>query len=143
MPAMPPMPPTPPTASFDEQHRALVNEAIRDLAQKALDGGADPAALAQVYSEKGKPEFVLAYLLVSDLPDQEKRELLAAAYENRAAQSEQWARDSEARYSRPFPLVHLEAQKDRANARNLRAGKAVRRESKAARRLNINLTINN
>lgn len=132
-----------PAASFDDQHRALVKDTFRDLAQKALDGGADPADLAQVYSEKGKPEFVLAYLLVSDLPDQEKREILAAAYETRAAQSEQWARDSEARYSRPFPLVHLEAQKDRANARSLRAGKAARRESKAARQLNININIKN
>jgi len=140
------MPDTPrptPAASFDEQHRALVKDTFRELVQKAIDGGADPADLAQVYSEKGKPEFVLAYLLVSELPDQEKRDILASAYETRAAQSEQWARDSEARYSRPFPLVHLEAQKDRANARNLRAGKAVRRESKAARQLNVNITINN
>lgn len=131
-----------PAASFDDQHRALVKDTFRELAQKAIDGGADPADLAQVYSEKGKPEFVLAYLLVCDLPDQEKRDILATAYENRAAQSEQWARDSEARYNRPFPLVHLEAQKDRANARSLRAGKAVRRESKAARQLNININMN-
>ena len=132
-----------PSVSFDDQHRTLANAAISDLARQAVAGGADPVALAQVYSEKGKPEFVLAYLLESELPDQEKRELLASAFETRAAQSEQWARDSEAKYSRPFPLVHLEAQKDRANARNLRAGKAIRRESKAARRLNINLTMNN
>ena len=132
-----------PAASFDDQHRALVNDTFRELAQKAIDGGADPADLAQVYSEKGKPDFALAYLLASDLPDQEKRDILASAYETRAAQSEQWARDSEARYSRPFPLVHLEAQKDRANARSLRAGKAARRESKGARQLNINVNINN
>jgi hypothetical protein len=140
---MPDTPKPTPAASFDDQHRALVNDTFRELVQKALDGGADPADLAQVYSEKGKPDFALAYLLASDLPDQEKRDILASAYENRAAQSEQWARDSEARYSRPFPLVHLDAQKDRANARNLRAGKAVRRESKAARRLSINVNLNN
>ncbi len=133
-----PTPPLKPT-SFNDQHRALVNSTIHELAQKAIAGGADPVALAQVYSEKGKPEFVLAYLLEADLPDQEKRDLLATAYENRAAQSEQWARESEAKYSRPFPLVHLDAQKDRANARSLRAGKAARRESKAARRLSLNL----
>ena len=132
-----------PAASFDDQHRALVKDTFRELAQKAIEGGADPTDLAQVYSEKGKPEFVLAYLLESDLPDQEKRDILASAYETRAAQSEQWARDSEARYSRPFPLVHMEAQKDRANARSLRAGKAARRESKGARQLNINININN
>ncbi len=132
-----------PAASFDEQHRALLKDTFRELVQKSIEGGADPVDLAQIYSEKGKPEFVLAYLLVTDLPDQEKRNILAAAYETRAAQSEQWARDSEARYNRPFPLVHLEAQKDRANARSLRAGKAVRRESKAARKLNINININN
>ncbi|HEY7358116.1 MAG TPA: hypothetical protein VH590_16665 [Ktedonobacterales bacterium] len=140
------MPDTPrptPAASFDDQHRALVNDTFRELAQKAIAGGADPADLAQVYSEKGKPDFALAYLLASNLPDQEKRDILASAYENRAAQSEQWAKDSEARYSRPFPLVHLEAQKDRANARSLRAGKAARRESKAARQLNININIKN
>jgi hypothetical protein len=142
MPDMPIPKPTP-AASFNDQHRALVNDTFRELVQQAIDGGADPADLAQVYSEKGKPEFVVAYLLVTDLPDQEKRELLASAYETRAAQSEQWARDSEARYNRPFPLVHLEAQKDRANARNLRVGKAVRRESKAARRLGINITMSN
>jgi hypothetical protein len=126
-------------ASFDEQHRKLVNSAIYELAQKAIAGGGDATALAQVYSEKGKPDFVLAYLFGADLPDQEKRELLAVAYETRAEQSDQWARDSEARYSRPFPLVHLEAQKDRANARSLRAGKAARRESKAVRQLNLSL----
>src|SRR5262245_10173478 len=125
--------PTPPVASFDEQHRALVKEAVRELVEKAIVGGGDPVALAQVYSEKGKPEFVLAYLLLCDLPDQDKRDLLASAYETRAAHSEEWARTSEARYHRPFPLVHLEAQKDRSNARLLRAGKAARRESKAAR----------
>jgi hypothetical protein len=129
----------PPAASFNEQHRALVKEAIRELAEKALEGGADAMAMAQVYSEKGKPEFVLAYLLRCDLPDEEKRELLASAYETRAAHSEEWARTSEARYNRPFPLVHLEAQKDRSNARLLRAGKAARKESKAARQLNLSL----
>ncbi len=132
-----------PAASFDDQHRARLKDTFRELVQKSIEGGADPADLAQIYSEKGKPEFVLAYLLVSNLPDQEKRDILAAAYETRAAHSEQWARESEARYNRPFPLVHLEAQKDRANARSLRAGKAVRRESKAARQLNINININN
>lgn len=137
---MPDIPPTPP-ASFDEQHRKMVNSTIHELAQKAVEGGGDAAALAQVYCEKGKPEFVLAYLFETDLPDEEKRELLAVAFENRAEQSETWAKESEARYSRPFPLVHLEAQKDRANARNLRAGKPIRRESKAARRLS--LTLNN
>ncbi len=133
--------PAPQPTSFDEQHRKMVNSAILELAQKAVEGGGDATALAQVYSEKGKPEFVLAYLLNTDLPDEDKREMLAVAFENRAQQSEAWARESEARYSRPFPLVHLEAQKDRANARNVRAGKAIRRESKAARRLS--LTLNN
>ena len=119
----------------------MVNSAMYELAQKAVAGGGDAVALAQVYSEKGKPEFVLAYLLETELPDPDKREMLAVAFENRAEQSEEWAKESEARYSRPFPLVHLEAQKDRANARNLRAGKPIRRESKAARRLS--LTLNN
>jgi hypothetical protein len=127
----------PPAASFNDQHRALLKAAIHELAEKAIAGGADPVALAQVYSEKGKPEFVLAYLLLADLPDQEKRNLLATAYETRAAHSEEWARASEARYSRPFPLVKLEAHKDRANDRLLRAGKAVRKESRAARQLNL------
>ena len=140
MPDIPPTTPTPPTpASFDEQHRKMVNSAILELAQKAVAGGGDAAALAQVYSEKGKPEFVLAYLLDTNLPDEDKREMLAVAFENRAAQSESWAKESEARYSRPFPLVHLEAQKDRANARNVRAGKPIRRESKAARRLSLTM----
>ncbi len=130
---------TPSAANFDDQHRALVKEAIRELVEKALEGGADAMAMAQVYSEKGKPEFALAYLLRCELPDQDKRDLLASAYETRAAHSEEWARSSEARYNRPFPLVHLEAQKDRSNARLLRAGKAVRKESKAARQLNLSL----
>ena len=141
MPDIPPITPAPQGASFDEQHRKMANSTLQELAQKAVAGGGDAAALAQVYSEKGKPEFVLAYLFETDLPDQDKRELLAVAFENRAEQSETWAKESEARYSRPFPLVHLEAQKDRANARNLRAGKPIRRESKAARRLS--LTLNN
>ena len=139
MPDIQPTTPAPQPASFDEQHRKMVNGAIHELAQKAVEGGGDATALAQVYSEKGKPEFVLAYLLDTELPDPDKREMLAVAFENRAAQSEVWAKESETRYSRPFPLVHLEAQKDRANARNVRAGKPIRRESKAARRLSLTM----
>ncbi|HEX8035532.1 MAG TPA: hypothetical protein VF510_16865, partial [Ktedonobacterales bacterium] len=89
-------------------------------------GGASVEEQAREYAERGKPDFALAYLLESALPDGEKREVLAHAYERRAALTEQRAREFDRQFHRPFPLLFAEARKDRGAARQVRTGGAIR-----------------
>ncbi len=65
------------------------------------------------------------FLLLIDLPEGEKRELLAHSYERRAALSEKKAQQLDIQFHRSFPLIKLEAQKDRQVARSIRQGKEV------------------
>ena len=87
--------------------------------------GADAAERAREYTERGKPDFVLAYLLLADLPDDEKLALYAQAHERRSAYIEQKARQFDREFHRPFPLLFQEAAKDRALARRIRAGQSI------------------
>ena len=80
---------------------------------------------AREYTERGKPDFVLAYLLLADLPDDEKLALYAQAHERRSAYIEQKARQFDREFHRPFPLLFQEAAKDRALARRIRAGQSI------------------
>ncbi len=114
------------TETFEEIYAPLLKDVFKTHAQKQLDLGADALASIRVYAEQGKPEFTLAYLLLIDLPEDEKRELLAYSYERRATLSEQKAKQFNTRFHRPFPLIKLEAQKDRIAARSIRQGKQVR-----------------
>ena len=111
--------------TFEELYAPLLKDVFKTLAQKQLDLGADALASSRAYAEQGKPEFTLAYLLLIDLPEDEKRELLAYSYERRATLSEQKAAQFNTRFHRPFPLIKLEAQKDRIAARSIRQGKQV------------------
>jgi hypothetical protein len=111
--------------SFDTLYRSLLRPAIDEIAQKLVESGADAAEQARTYSERGKPDFALAYLLVANLPDEEKCALYALAHERRAAYIEQKARQFDRQFARPFPLLFQEAAKDRALARKIRAGQSV------------------
>src|SRR5579871_5673603 len=63
--------------AFDAQYGPLVKDAFRDQVARDRAGGADLAERARHYVARGKPDFVLAYLVETDLGDGEKRELLA------------------------------------------------------------------
>lgn len=114
-----------PTTSFDTLYRSLLRPAIDEIVARELSAGADPAEQAQTYTERGKPDFALAWLLVTNLPDEEKRALYALAHERRAAYIEQKARQFDRQFARPFPLLFQEAAKDRALARRIRTGQSI------------------
>ena len=109
-------------AAFDDLYRDEARQAILTIAAGELAAGASAETLARRYAEKGKPDFVLAYLLGSDIPDERKRELYATAHEQRALYIEQRAHEFDRRFHRPFPLLATEAANDRVMARRIRAG---------------------
>lgn len=111
---------------FNVQYQPLCKAVFVGLAGDALARGADAAERAGYYAALGKPDFTLAYVLVAALPDDQKRDLLAQAHERRAELTEERAREFDRRFHRPFPMLRDDAAKDRAAARQIRAGKAVR-----------------
>lgn len=111
-----------PLSAFDTLYRSEARQAILDIVARELATGASAEDRAEHYTEKGKPDFVLAYLLDSPLPDERKRELYATAHERRAVYIEQRAREFDRRFHRAFPLLDTEAANDRATARRIRAG---------------------
>ena len=119
--------------TFAELYSPLLKEVFTVQAQQQLAQGADGLICALAYAEHGKPEFTLAYLLLIDLSEEEKRELLALSYERRAILSEEKAETLSQQFRRPFPLIKLEAQKDRVAANQVRQGRRVRRDSKILR----------
>jgi len=112
--------------TFEELYAPLLKDVFKIQAQQQLEQGADGLASSRAYAERGKPEFTLAFLLLIKLPDEEKRELLAYAYERHATLSEEKAEQLKQQFHRPFPLIFSEAQKDRIAARSIRQGKRVR-----------------
>ena len=111
-----------PARAFDELYRDEARRVILTIAADDMAAGASAEAQAQQYAEKGKPDFVLAYLLDSAIPDERKRELYATAHEQRALYIEQRAHEFDRRFHRPFPLLATEAANDRVMARRIRAG---------------------
>lgn len=111
---------------FQMQYGSLAKTVFRDIVRDDLAGGSDAAAQARSYVTRGKPDFALAYLLATTLPEEEKRELLARSYENRASYTEERAREFDRRFHRSFALLFAEAGKDRATARQIRAGRSIR-----------------
>ena len=112
--------------TFEELYAQQLKDVFKTQAQQQIEQGADALASSRAYAEQGKPEFTLAFLLLIDLPEGEKRELLAHSYERRAVLSEKKAQQLDIQFHRPFPLIKLEAQKDRQVARSIRQGKEVR-----------------
>lgn len=108
--------------TFEEHYAQQLKEVFKKQAQEQIEQGADALASSRAYAEQGKPEFTLAFLLLVDLPEEEKRALLAYSYERRAALSEQKAHQLDIQFHRSFPLIKLEAQKDRQLARSIRQG---------------------
>ena len=113
------------TDTFAELYASTLKEVFTAKAQKDLERGVDGLACAREYAEQGKPEFVLAYLLLIEEAEEVKRELLAYSYERRAVRSEHKAEEFDQKFHRPFPLIKLEAQKDRLAARQVRQGKQI------------------
>ncbi len=99
-------------------------------AQENIAQGSDGLTCALVYADQGKPDFTLAYLLLIDITDDEKREILALSYAQRAKLTEEKAEQFDEQFHRPFPLMKVEAQKDRLAANQIRQGKRVRRETR-------------
>ena len=124
-------------ATFAELYTPLLKEVFTIQAQQQLDAGANGLEAARAYAERGKPDFVLAYLLLIDAPEEDKREILAYSYERRATLSEQKAASLSEQFDRPFPLIKLEVQKDHMNAQRIRQGKRVRQDA-ATKMLRIN-----
>lgn len=112
-------------ALYAEQAR----EVIRARAREALAGGEDAAAQARDYAERGKPDFTLAFLLECDLADAEKCALYARSFERRAALTEGKAREFDAKFHRPFPLLRSDAAQDRARAKLAREGKRMGKDA--------------
>ena len=112
----------PVTESFEEQYAQQLKEVFKIQAQEQIEQGADALESCRAYAEQGKPEFTLAFLLLADLPEEDKRELLAHSYERRATLSEMKAKQLDVQFHRSFPLIKIEAQKDRQVASAIRRG---------------------
>src|SRR5712692_6491226 len=116
--------------TFAELYTSLLkNDVFTVQARENMAQGADGLTCALAYAEQGKPEFTLAYLLLIELSDEEKHEILAISYERRATISEEKAEQFDQQFHRPFPLIKLEAQKDRLAAQQVRQGRRVRRDA--------------
>lgn len=110
---------------FESLYAAMLKEVFTEQARQQIAHGASALISAQQYAEQGKPDFTLAFLLLTELSDNEKRETLAHAYERRATLSTEKAAAYTAQFHRPFPLIKLEARKDLLAAQAIREGRPV------------------
>lgn len=117
--------------TFNELYSGTLNEVFMTRAQQQLEHGVDGIACADAYAEQGKPDFTLAHLLLAQASDDVKRDILARSYERRAELTEAKANSLDQQFHRPFPLVKLEAQKDRLSAQQVRRGQPIRRGAKS------------
>lgn len=112
--------------NFAAQYGLQARETIVEAVNTDLATGADALTQARAYAERGKPDFVLAYLLSPALDktmsDADKRALYALAHDRRADYTEQRAREFEHKYHRDFELLYIEAKHDRALATQIRTG---------------------
>jgi hypothetical protein len=117
--------------TFHDLYADLLNVVFLERARQQLTQGEDGLTCANTYADQGKPDFALAYLLLVDCPEEMKREIFARAYERRAIFCDEKAAEFDQLYHRPFPLIKLEAQKDRMSAQQVRQGRKVRRAGKS------------
>jgi hypothetical protein len=122
-------------ATFAELYSGLLKDVFVEHARRALEQGDDIFMCADTYAEQGKPDFTLTYLLLLQSDDSVKRDILARAYEQRAHISDEKAEELDRQFHRPFPLIKLEAHKDRLAAQQVRQGRRIWREVKS---LNVN-----
>lgn len=118
------------TNTFNNLYSSLSKDIFLEHVRQELEQGADGLARANVYANEGKVDFALAHLLLSVASDDVKRDILARAYEHRATLSDEKAEDFTRQYHRSFPLIKLEAQKDRLSAQQVRQQKPVHRRGK-------------
>ncbi len=118
-------------STFYELYNGSLNEAFIIRAREQQAQGLDGMDCAQAYAEQGKPDFALAHLLLTEAPEDVKREVLAHAYDRRATLTDERAESFAQQFHRPFPLVKLEAQKDRLSAQQVRQGRRIRRGAKS------------
>lgn len=111
--------------TFAELYTPLLKEVIAHMAQEQVEQGTDALARAHEYAEKGKPDFVLAYLLWVEATDEMKRDIYAHAYERRATLSDEQAGAFSRRFRRAFPLIRAQAKKDRQTAAHVRQGQEI------------------
>lgn len=123
--------------TFAELYKGLLKEVFLTRAREDLAQGSDALTCADAYAEQGKPDFVLAYLWLLEGEDEAKRDIFARSFERRAEISEEKATQFSQQFHRSFPMIHMEAQKDRLSAQQIRQGRQVRREKKALP-LNLN-----
>lgn len=124
--------------TFAELYAPLLKKDVFTIqAQQNIAQGADGLTCALAYAEQGKPEFTLAYLLLIAINDTEKQEILAVSYDQRAHISDEKAEQFDQQFHRPFPLIKLEAQKDRLAAQHVRQGRRLRQDSAANKILRV------
>lgn len=111
--------------TFESLYAPLLKEVFTEQARQQIEQGADAFTTARSYAELGKPDFTLAFLLLIERPEEEKRETLAHAYERRAVLAEKKASEYSLQFHRPFPLIKLEARKDLRAAQSIRQGRPV------------------
>ena len=111
--------------TFEEQYASMLKDVFREQARLQLSRGARSMDMARSYAEQGKPDFALAFLLEDDGSDEEKRDVLASAYEQRAHNSDEKAAQLATQFHRSFPLIRLEARRDRAAALAIRDGQRL------------------
>jgi hypothetical protein len=111
--------------TFESLYASLLREVFTEQACKQIEQGADAFTAACSYAELGKPDFTLAFLLLVERPDEEKRETLAHAYERRAALAQEKASAYSLQFHRPFPLIKLEARRDLLVAEAVRQGQPI------------------
>lgn len=116
--------------TFNELYSSLINDVFLERARQQLEQGADGLACANTYADEGKVDFALAHLLLSVATHDVKRDILARAYEQRAILCDEKAEDFAHQYHRSFPLIKLEAQKDRLSAQQVRQEKPILRRGK-------------
>lgn len=111
--------------TFASIYSPALKAVFTEQAQAQIARGAQAEPAAHMYAELGKPDFTLAFLLLSEQADEAKREILARAYERRAALSTEKAAQYSAQFHRPFPLIKLEARKDLLAAQAIRQGQPL------------------
>ncbi len=111
--------------TFEALYSTRLKAVFTEQARQQIALGAESLPSAQAYAELGKPDFALAFLLLTECTEEEKREVLAHAYERRAALSQTKASELSVQFHRPFPLIQLEARKDLLAAQSVRQGEPV------------------
>lgn len=111
--------------TFESLYTPTLKAVFTEQARAQIKQGAEAASSAQAYAEQGKPEFTLAFLLLIELAEEEKRETLAHAYERRATLAEARANEYSQQFHRPFPLIKLEARRDLQIAQAVRQGHPI------------------